>query len=228
VKNVTKSREQKTPPNIPLDTIRRMTAYLRTLNRLGADGIATVSSEELARPLNVSPAQLRKDLSYFGRFGTTGVGYRVADLAASIKSILGTDRVWNVAVIGVGKLGTALLDYPGFLDFNLRLSAAFDNNPARIGKVINGVPVRDVAQFPAAAAAERISVVILAVNSSSAQAVADMAAACGIKAILNFAPANICMAPHIYLSNIDVSCELETLVCRLKHCGEPESEDNAS
>jgi redox-sensing transcriptional repressor len=212
VKIVTKSASRA----IPLDTIRRLSVYLRTLNRLKDKGVATINSVELAEPLNFSSAQLRKDLSYFGRFGKAGVGYEVDKLSEKIHSILGTYRTWNVAVLGVGGLGTALLGYSGFQDF----CAALDNDPRKIGKTVNGIPVRHINDLPQVTRECDIKTAILTVTKTEAQEVAQRAAACGIKAILNFAPVTLSLPKGIYVSNMDVSCELETLVCRLANSGE--------
>jgi len=218
VKTVTKSAVRQPPRGIPLDTIRRLSICLRALNRLKERGIATVNSVELAEPLNFSSEQLRKDLSYFGRFGKAGVGYNVGQLSGKIHSILGTDKVWNVAVLGAGELGTALLGYSGFEDFNLRVCAALDNDPRKIGKTINGVRVSDIAGLSGVVRRNEIKAAILTVTKTAAQEVAQKAVSCGIKAVLNFAPVTLNLPKGVHVSNMDVSCELETLVCRLANC----------
>jgi len=212
VKSVTNTLRR---PAISLDTIRRMSLCLRMLVRLRGQGVETVSSADLAAAMNFSAEQLRKDFSCFGRFGKTGVGYNVEQLATAIRAILGTDRVWNVAVIGAGRLGAALTGYRGFWDFNLRIRAAFDSDPAKAGRRINGIRVYPAGELPAVARRENITVAILAVGETSARQAAELAAKSGIRAILNFAPVSLKLPAGVHVSDMDMSCELETLVYRI-------------
>ena len=129
---------------VPLDAVRRLGVYMRRIRQLKAAGFDTISSEQIVAPYRISPAQFRKDLSYFGKFGKSGVGYNVDVLGDGIRRVIGTDRVWPVALIGVGELGTALLRYPGFLDSNFKMAAAFEADPAKIGRVCNGVRISDI------------------------------------------------------------------------------------
>jgi len=202
---------------VPLDAVRRLGVYMRRIRQLKAAGFDTISSEQIVAPYRISPAQFRKDLSYFGKFGKSGVGYNVDVLGDGIRRVIGTDRVWPVALIGVGELGTALLRYPGFLDSNFKMAAAFEADPAKIGRVCNGVRISDIRDLKKIVAKNGIRVAMIAVNKEAAQNVVDQVAASGIKAILNFAPAGITFPDGIYFSNMDVACELEGLVCRLEH-----------
>jgi len=218
VKNSTKSRGRKPRQEaVPVDVIRRLSLYLRNLRALREAGRDRVSSEEVAGPFNLSPAQFRKDLSWFGRFGKSGVGYEAEALSEEIMRIIGTDQSWNVAVVGVGEMGGALLKYPGFDQSNFNLAAAFDNNPAKIGRTVNGVKIVDIADAPLTIKNCGIKVAILTVNRDAAQAAAELMVKCGVRAILNFAPCRLILPETICVSNMDVSCELETLVCRLRH-----------
>lgn len=218
MKNSTKSRGRKPRQEaVPADVIRRLSLYLRNLRDLRDAGKLKVSSEDVAGPFNLSPAQFRKDLSWFGRFGKSGVGYDTQALSEEIMRIIGTDQSWNVAVVGVGEMGGALLKYPGFNQSNFHIAAAFDNNPVKIGRTVNGVKILDVADAPLTIKNCGIKVAMLTVNGDSAQAAAELMVASGVRAILNFAPRRLVLPDTICVSNMDVSCELETLVCRLRH-----------
>jgi len=217
VKTITKLKPQpKTwPPAVPLEVLRRMSLYLRGLNQMKARGVSRATSAALVAPLNISAAQLRKDLSYFGKFGKCGLGYSVDALSADLKKILGTNKAWNVAVVGAGALGSALLKYHGFAELNLRVCAAFDTAPEKTGRVINGIMVRSMSEFPEVAAQNGIHVAILAVSRESAEAAAAFLIQHGVKAILNLSSVHLTAPAGVCVSNMDMSCELETLICRL-------------
>lgn len=201
---------------IPQETARRLSLYVRSLRRLSQKGISVASSEEITRFLNISPAQFRKDLSYFGEFGRRGIGYGVETLRKEIEKILGINVVWKIILVGVGKLGFALLGYPGFLEFNLQIVAAFDNDPGRIGKVRGGVKIEDVSSMRRRIKEKGANIAILSVPSESAQGIAEQLTSCGIKAILNFAPINLVLEKDIFVSNVDMASELESLIYKLK------------
>src|SRR5215469_7814785 len=128
-------------PRIPEMTVRRLSIYTRCLLQLAEDGVKTVSSQELADRFNLNSAQLRKDLAYFGEFGVRGIGYYVSGLKAELQRILGLDREWPVALIGFGNLGSALFHYRGFARQGFRIAAIFDEDPGKIGRSVDGVPV---------------------------------------------------------------------------------------
>lgn len=174
------------------------------------------SSEEITGFLNVSPVQFRKDLSYFGGFGKRGVGYDVRALAKDIERILGTDVVWKIAIIGAGKLGSALLGYSGFLEFNIQIVAAFDNNPERIGKTRQGIKIEDARAMRETLRDRGIKIAVLAVPAEAAQKVGEELAGCGVRAILNFAPVNLVLPKDVSVANVDMASELESLIYRLK------------
>jgi len=136
-------------PKIPEMTIRRLSVYTRCLLQLEEDGVSTISSQELAERFNLNSAQVRKDLAYFGEFGVRGIGYYVSGLKAELQRILGLDREWPVALVGLGNLGSALFHYKGFSRQGFRIAVVFDDDPAKIGRDIEGVPIvatRDMAR----------------------------------------------------------------------------------
>ncbi len=206
----------KSKKSIPQETARRLSLYLRSLKRLRAGGVNLASSEDVTKFLNVSPTQLRKDLSYFGEFGKRGVGYDVSSLVKNIEKILGTDTVWGIAIAGVGKLGSALLGYPGFFEFNLKISTAFDSDPAKVGKIIAGIKIEDISRLKQVIREKNIKIAVLSVPGEAAQETAEKLAQCGVRAILNFAPVNLVLPKDIFVSNVDMATELESLVYKLK------------
>jgi redox-sensing transcriptional repressor len=198
-------------PKIPEMTIRRLSVYTRCLQQLEEDGITTISSQDLAERFSLNSAQVRKDLAYFGEFGVRGIGYHVTGLKAELQRILGLDREWPVALIGLGNLGAALFHYKGFSRQGFRIAVVFDDDPAKIGRDIDGVPIvamRDLAREVQALA---IQIAILAVPAEAAQGVVDQVVAAGIKTVLNFAPARLRVPREVRLKNVDLSIELETL-----------------
>jgi redox-sensing transcriptional repressor len=198
-------------PKIPEMTVRRLSVYTRCLQQLEEDGVKTVSSQELAERFNFNSAQVRKDLAYFGEFGVRGIGYYVSGLKAELQKILGLDREWQVALVGLGNLGSALFHYKGFARQGFRIAAIFDDDPQKAGKSVNGVPILAMRELPREVKARNLQIAIVAVPAESAQAVTERIAAAGIKAILNFAPSRIRTGKDVRLKNVDLSIELESL-----------------
>ena len=196
---------------IPQETIRRIALYLRSLRKLKELKFNIISSGQITAYLNVSPEQFRKDLSYFGPVGKPGVGYRVDNLIHHLERILGIDRECRIILVGVGKLGSALLAYPGFLNFNFRIVGAFDSDKEKIGKTLGKVRVYDVSEMKKFIQHDRVQLAILAVPVESAQHVAEKLVACGIKGILNFAPVNLNLTQPVRVLNVDMATELMTL-----------------
>ncbi len=192
-------------------TIRRLSVYTRCLLRLEEDGVKTVSSQELAERFNLNSAQVRKDLAYFGEFGVRGIGYYVSGLKAELQRILGLDREWPVALVGFGNLGSALVRYKGFSRQGFRIVAIFDDDPAKAGREVNGIPVFTTPDLPREVRARGVQIGIIAVPPEAAQSVADHLVEAGIKAVLNFAPARIRVPRDVRLQDVDLSIELETL-----------------
>ena len=198
-------------PKIPEMTIRRLSVYTRCLLQLEEDGVRTISSQELAERFSLNSAQVRKDLAYFGEFGVRGIGYYVSGLKAELQKILGLDREWPVALVGFGNLGSALFHYKGFSRQGFRIAAIIDDDPAKAGREIEGVPVIASRDMAREIKARGIQIAIIAVPSESAQPVTDQLVAAGIKAVLNFAPSRLKVGRDIRLKNVDLSIELETL-----------------
>lgn len=198
-------------PKIPEMTIRRLSVYTRCLLQLEEDGVKTVSSQELAERFNLNSAQVRKDLAYFGEFGVRGIGYYVSGLKAELQRILGLDREWPVALVGFGNLGSALVHYRGFARQGFRIVVAFDDDPAKIGREVNGVPILGTRDLAREVRARGVQIGIVAVPAEAAQAVADQLVAAGIRAVLNFAPTRIRVPRDVRLKDVDLSIELETL-----------------
>lgn len=196
---------------VPEVVVSRLPQYLRVLQRLLDDGALVVNSQQLGERLQVTPAQIRKDLSYFGRFGTQGRGYRVRSLLARLRQILGVNTSWKVAVVGVGRLGRAILNYPGFNPDGFHIVAAFDASPAVVGQEVGGLPVYALADLQRVAAEGNISIAIAAVPVEQTQAVVDQLVACGIRAILNYAPITPQVPPGVRLRNIDPVLSLQAM-----------------
>ena len=192
-------------------TIRRLSVYTRCLLQLEEDGVKTISSQDLAERFNLNSAQVRKDLAYFGEFGVRGIGYYVGGLKAELKRILGLDREWPVALVGLGNLGSALFHYKGFARQGFRIAVVFDDDPAKAGRDIEGVPIVSTREVAREVRGRAIQIAVLAVPSEAAQTVTDQLVAAGIKAVLNFAPARLRVPKDIRLKNVDLSIELETL-----------------
>jgi redox-sensing transcriptional repressor len=192
-------------------TIRRLSVYTRCLLQLEEDGIKTASSQELAERFNLNSAQVRKDLAYFGEFGVRGIGYYVSGLKAELQKILGLDREWPVALVGFGNLGSALFHYKGFARQGFRIALIVDDDPAKVARVVDSVPVVDGRDMAREVKARGIQIAIIAVPPDAAQAVTDQLVAAGIKALLNFAPTRLKAHRDVRLKNVDLSIELETL-----------------
>lgn len=196
---------------IPEATIIRLSVYSRHLTEVDRKGIITISSGEIAEGVGVSPAQVRKDLAYFGEFGTRGVGYNVKDLRRHILRILGLGQDWSVSLVGIGNLGLALSTYKGFRERGFIITSIFDNDPKKIGTTINGVEVTSIDQLEETASANKTQIGIIAAPSPFAQEIADKLVNSGVKAILNFAPVVLNVPPEVELRNVDLAVNLEVL-----------------
>lgn len=198
-------------------TIRRLSLYYRVLSVLEKENYQTVSSRELAKREKLTPAQVRKDLSFFGSFGTRGLGYPVSELKKQIGEILGLNRVWNVALIGVGNIGSALVGYKEFLRQGFRIKVIFDNDQRKIGSNHKGIKVSDIRNLEQDLRDNNIEIVVVAVPATVAQYIVDDVVKAGIKAILNFAPLNLKVPSDVFLRNENMSMELEYLSFALKN-----------
>ncbi len=198
-------------PKIPEMTIRRLSVYTRCLQQLEEDGVKTISSQELAERFSLNSAQVRKDLAYFGQFGVRGIGYYVVGLKAELQRILGLDREWPVALVGFGNLGSALFHYKGFSRQGFRIVVVIDDDPAKIGRDVDAVPIVGSRDMAREIKARSIQIAIVAVPPEAAQTVTEQLVAAGIKAVLNFAPTRLRVGREVRLKNVDLSIELETL-----------------
>lgn len=210
---------------IPEATITRLSMYSRFLKRIDRRGVVTVSSGEIAEGVGVSAAQVRKDLAYFGEFGTRGVGYNVKDLLHYTLKILGLTHPWLMALAGAGNLGTALCTHRGFRDRGFSIAGVFDNDLTKIGKRIEDIMVQPLEEMPEAIHSRGIKIGLIAVPTRGAQEVADIMVKNNIAAILNFAPLSLSIPDSVLVRNVDLSVKLEVLTFNLKYRGSmaPES-----
>ncbi len=199
------------PVKIPEKTVTRLSIYLRCLEELEADGMGSVSSKQLAERFGLNSAQVRKDLAYFGQFGVRGLGYYIAELKHNLERILGLKQDWEVALVGAGNLGSALIAYKGFQARGFRISMAFDADPARVGQRIDGVVVVDAAKLVPTLRKKKVRIAVVAVPAAVAQSVADLLVEAGVTAILNFAPTQLAVPEGVKVQNVDLSVLLKTL-----------------
>lgn len=200
---------------VPEATVTRLSVYSRFLERLDRNGVTTISSGEIAEGVGVSPAQVRKDLAYFGEFGTRGVGYNVKDLLRYTLKILGLDQKWPLVLVGAGNLGFALCTYKGFNDRGFSIVAVFDNDLLKIGKMIGHLEVLPMEKMPEVIAKHGVRIGIIAVPPRAAQDVADYMVKNGLEAILNFAPITLNLPERVEVRNVDLSVKLEILTFNL-------------
>jgi len=196
-------------------TVRRLSIYLRLLQEASEAGEATISSVDLAERAGTTAAQVRKDLSVFGSFGKRGLGYSVVELRRELRQILGLDRSWSVALIGAGKIGSALISYRNFTDRGFMVRAVFDADPKKIGQRLAGHVIHDVACMERILTDTRVDIGVVAVPGDAAQQVVDRLVAVGVEAILNFAPVQIRVPEKIALRNVDLVVEMEGLAFAL-------------
>jgi len=203
---------------IPKATITRLSLYYRQLELLEFDGYRVVSSEKLAWLCQVNPAQVRKDLGYFGEFGIRGVGYDVIDLQAHIKNILAINRTWNLGIVGIGKLGSALVQHHNFSARGFKCVAAFDNSPDKIGERLpTGIKVQSIDELRQTVEELDIEIGVITTPASAAQRVADFFLDANVNAILNFSPTRISVPGCCLVQNIDFTVMLDVLVYKFHH-----------
>ena len=196
---------------VPQPTIERLSAYLQCVRGLQAEAVLTASSTEIAQRTGINAAQFRKDLSYFGEFGTPGLGYDVAALEAHIARIMGLKARHDVLMVGAGHLGTALLSYPGFPERGFHIVATFDSAADKVGQSLNSCPIYHVDDLAKVNAALNAQMGIIAVPRIAAQETVDKLVAAGVQSILNFAPVTILVRPGIVVRNVDLTSQLEVL-----------------
>lgn len=205
------SSRQHDRSEVPEVVISRLPQYVRILKRLLEEGAEVVSSQQLGEQLQVTPAQIRKDLSYFGRFGKQGRGYSVRHLLERLREILGLNTYWNVAVVGVGRLGRAILSYPGFAPDGFRLVAAFDADAHVVGEQVGGLTVHSMDQLDDVVQANHVTIAIVAVPVADTQTVVDRLVECGVRAILNYAPTTPQVQQGVRVRNIDPVLSLQSM-----------------
>lgn len=204
------------PRKISESTVRRLSLYLRTLEALEEEGRDTVSSEELAQRGVTTAAQVRKDLSLFGSFGKRGLGYEVSDLAGRLREILGLARPWRVALVGAGRLGSALYEYEGFARRGFEIVTVVDADPAKVGNRWGEVVVRPEGELEDALREHGVEIAILAVPGEVAQETAERAVDAGVRGILNFAPVHLRLPDEVAVKDVSVVVELEALSFALR------------
>jgi len=197
--------------------VQRLSLYLRRLEHLAQEGVSTVSSRNLAGQLGTTAAQVRRDLAYFGQFGKAGVGYKVEELAAQLRRILGTDRTHNVILVGVGHLGRALLRYKGFRSRGFEFVGAFDIARSKIGKTFGSVTVRNLQEVGRLVKQHDVRLAVIATPAEAAQDVADMLCKVGISGILNFAPTTLIVGDGVTVGPVDLAGALEQLSFQTYH-----------
>lgn len=202
---------------VPRAVIGRLSLYLRELEAFERRGETTVSSSLLGSALGINDAQVRKDLACFGQFGRPGIGYRIAELIRALRQILGIDRDWPTAIIGVGNLGRALLRYRGFRNRGFHIVALFDNDPKKIGQTVGGLVVQPLERLGEVAEELGLRLAILTVPGEAAGRVAELAAGCGIRGLLNFAPVTLTVPEPLSVISVDLSIQLENLAYRVLH-----------
>ena len=201
--------------DVPEETMQRMLAYLRELDCMLQEGKETFSSQELADALHINPAQIRRDFSYFGEFGTRGVGYETARLVRELRAILNLDRTWRLVLIGVGNIGSALLKNPELERQGFDIVLAFDISPRVIGKRVGKVMVEDVARLTERIREEKVELAIISTPVECAQDVANQVIKAGIKGILCFAPCKLHIPDRVRIVPVDIPMALGRLVYRL-------------
>ncbi len=201
-------------------TIRRLSLYLSFLEEIEARGVATTSSDDLARLGGTTSAQVRKDLSFFGSFGKRGLGYSVPQLSSRLRQILGLGRQWRVCIIGAGKIGAALARYAGFAERGFVVSGVYDTDPAKIGTRWGDITVRAEADLERDIAAKKYQIAVLAVPADAAQKLVDRVVKAGIKGILSFAPVQLTVPDDVALRAVNMAMELEGLTFALTNKGD--------
>jgi redox-sensing transcriptional repressor len=196
---------------IPEATVARLPVYLRALVELAEDGATTVSSDALARAAGVNSAKVRKDLSHLGSYGTRGVGYDVAYLIHQVRRELGLSQPWPIVLAGVGNLGHALANYRGFPERGFRIAALVDADPAKVGEIVGGLPIRPVDALAEVVASIDAAIGMICTPGSVAQEVADRMIDAGIRSILNFAPSVISVPEGVSVRKVDLAIELQIL-----------------
>jgi redox-sensing transcriptional repressor len=209
-----KSMDRKLAPRA---VVGRLSLYLRQLEAFQAAGQTRVSSNQIAEILQLRDAQVRKDLAFFGQFGHPGIGYQIDDLQAAIRKALGTDRLWPIALVGLGNLGRALIRYREFERHGFRIAAVFDNDVRKVGTVVGDYEVQSIESIPESAKTLGLSIAAVTVPSEVAQEVVNRLIASGIRGILNFAPVALRVPPEISVVSVDLSIQLEQLVYKVTH-----------
>lgn len=197
--------------DIPDIVIGRLPLYLRTLSRLTLEGVKITSSHELGRRLGISSAQIRKDLSHFGEFGKQGTGYQIEYLTDQLRRILRVDKEWKVALVGVGDLGRALAHYNGFRDRGFRITMLFDNDPAKVGTMLDGFQIYDSSRMKDLIRQHGITLAMIAVPAEAAQPVADALVSAGVRGLLNYAPINVTVPEGVKVQYIDPVVHLQRI-----------------
>jgi redox-sensing transcriptional repressor len=200
---------------IPPIAITRLSVYARNLEILDQRDVEVVSSGRLADICGVNPAQIRKDLAYFGQFGVRGVGYYVKELLSEIRKILGLDKQWRLGLVGVGNLGSALLRHAQFMNQRYTFVAAFDRKPKRIGATIGGVEIAPLEAINRVVKETGVEIGVIAVKPAWAQKAADRLVKAGVRGILNFCPIQLQCPAHVFVENVDFSLRLEVLCFKL-------------
>ena len=201
--------------DIPTPAVQRLSFYLRQLESVQRADRHTISSKQLGESLGYSDAQVRKDLAYFGQFGHPGIGYRVEELIAQLRKILGTDKVWNVLLVGAGNLGRALMAYRGFLRKGFSMVAVFDADASKVGQSFGDLRILAMSELTRTAREMNIRLAIMAVPADAAQGVADTLVAAGIGGILNFAPITVTVPETVAVQSVDLAVQLEQLAFKM-------------
>lgn len=200
---------------IPEVVIRRLPVYARALGYLDQEGVSVISSRELGERLQVTPAQIRKDLSYFGEFGKQGTGYHVRHLLNEIRRILGVDREWPVVLVGVGKLGSAIATYDGFADQGFRIVGAIDHNPDKVGRQIGNLRVRPLPELADVVRETGARIAVVAVPAQAAQDIVDRLVRAGVRAILSYAPTAVRVPDNVWIQYSDPVVALQSMTYHL-------------
>ncbi len=201
---------------IPTATITRLSIYSRYLEALAEEGVKIIASDKLAEKCGVNPAQIRKDLAYFGEFGIRGVGYFVKELLFEIKRILGLNKIWKMALVGIGNLGSALLAHQNFIRQGYEFAAVFDVDPAKVGRRLpSGQVIHHLEDLDKVIREQTIEIGVIATPANKAQDVAQRLIDAGVKAILNFAPTQLQVVEGMAVENVDFTVKLDNLAYHL-------------